>query len=387
VVGGAVRDLLLGSAHIDLDLVVVGDATRFASAVARQLGARATVHSRFGTATISTRDLDLDIVTARRETYARPGALPVVAPAASIEEDLARRDFSINAMAISLADERAGRLLDPFGGKKDLLERRVRVLHDRSFQDDPTRMLRAVRYAGRLNFRLERRTGFLLRRDAHYINFLSGTRLRKELERICGEAKADRVAAMLRNEGLLSAIEPSIEISKRQLDAMRRAHMARGIAVPSLVCIAILLSCKNKAETEERVARLSLTRRQADAVRGLNTLLAREKKLARPSIQPSAIVSALERLPSESVEAFSRMAERAAVRARVRRYLTSWCGVRPELRGSDIEGLGVPTGPAIGLTLRQLSAARLDGAVKTRHDEVEFVKRMLHRRQRVRALD
>ncbi len=157
LVGGVVRDILLGRANSDLDLVVEGDAIKLAESLAGELGGRLVVHRRFGTAKIRTRNLTIDLAMARAETYARPGALPTVRPG-SIQDDLARRDFTVNAMALRLDPGSFGKLVDPFDGRKDLENKLIRILHDRSFIDDATRMLRAVRYEQRFGFRLEAST-------------------------------------------------------------------------------------------------------------------------------------------------------------------------------------------------------------------------------------
>ena len=164
LVGGSVRDLALGRSQLDVDAVAEGEVQSLAAAAASALGGRCVAHREFGTVTLETDEARVDLAMARTETYTRPGALPRVHPA-SIGEDLARRDFTINALALALCGPERGRLLDPFGGWADLRRGLVRVLHPRSFIDDATRILRAVRYAVRLGFRLESETLALLRRE------------------------------------------------------------------------------------------------------------------------------------------------------------------------------------------------------------------------------
>ena len=149
LVGGAVRDMLLGRGTLDIDLVVEGNAISLAETLAGQLGGKVTAHSRFGTATLKRDNKSIDFVTARSEVYQKPGALPQVQPG-SITDDLARRDFSINAMAVALHPERSGELIDLYGGIEDLKNKSIRVLHEKSFTDDATRIWRAVRYEQRL---------------------------------------------------------------------------------------------------------------------------------------------------------------------------------------------------------------------------------------------
>ena len=207
VVGGAVRDLLLGRGRADLDLVVEGNA----AALATRLGAEAVEHERFATVKVVLDGHELDLASARSETYPHPGALPLVAPAASIEEDLGRRDFSLNAMAISLAE--GSRLIDPHDGRADLEAGLLRVLHRGSFEDDPTRALRAARYAARLGFELEPETAVLLR--AADLDTVSADRRRAELLRLAAEATAPRGFALLCEWGLLAPREEGVDLVAR----------------------------------------------------------------------------------------------------------------------------------------------------------------------------
>src|SRR4051812_45133978 len=176
VVGGAVRDALGGQVPRELDLVVEGDAVAVARHAAERVGGTLTLHERFGTATVRTGDFAFDLAGARRETYERPGALPTVELGATIEEDLARRDFTVNAMAVSLGD---GHLTTWPGAREDLEQGVLRVLHDRSFVDDPTRMLRLVRYAARLEFAPDPHTEALI--DPALLDTVSGDRSGNEL--------------------------------------------------------------------------------------------------------------------------------------------------------------------------------------------------------------
>ncbi|MBI4299995.1 MAG: CCA tRNA nucleotidyltransferase, partial [Chloroflexi bacterium] len=180
LVGGALRDLLLGRSGPDMDLVVEGDALRLAEALAAKLGARAIFHRRFGTAKLHKGSLVMDLATARAESYAHPGALPTVRPGA-LKDDLFRRDFTINAMALGIAGDAAGAIVDPFDSRQDLAARLVRILHPQSFIDDATRIWRAVRYEQRLGFHIEAETERLLRRDVGMLKTISGPRLRREL--------------------------------------------------------------------------------------------------------------------------------------------------------------------------------------------------------------
>ncbi len=186
LVGGVVRDLLLERLNTDLDFVVEGDGIKLAEEIASLIHAKITTHPRFGTATIKWEKRSADFTTARSEIYARPGALPKVT-FSSIKDDLARRDFTINAMAVAISPGRFGELIDPFDGRTDLEKNRVCVLHDKSFTDDATRIWRAVRYEQRLDFRIEPVTTLLIERDLNMLKTVSGDRIRHELELVLKE--------------------------------------------------------------------------------------------------------------------------------------------------------------------------------------------------------
>ena len=207
LVGGPVRDWLLGLPAKDLDFVVEGNAPELAREMASRMGGQAVVHGRFGTATLSRGDLRVDLATARRETYPAPGALPQVEPS-SILDDLARRDFSINAMAAPMggADKT---LLDPKGGLEDLGRGSIRILHSRSFRDDPTRLFRAVRYEQRLGFAIEKATETLLvdAVESDCLDSVSGDRIRHELHWIFEEKEPVRTLIRANDLGLLHFLE------------------------------------------------------------------------------------------------------------------------------------------------------------------------------------
>src|SRR3954468_1149797 len=212
LVGGAVRDLVRGADAVDLDIAVEGSARSVARALAERLSGRAVQHERFGTATVEAGDLSFDVAGTRRESYERPGALPTVEPA-SLAEDLGRRDFSINAMAVGLSGDDLGHLYDPHGGFGDLGAGLVRVLHDGSFSDDPTRLLRALRYEARLGFAMDADTEKLARQAiaAKAPATVSGVRIGDELLDLLAEENAAAGAGRMRELGLDHALHRSLE--------------------------------------------------------------------------------------------------------------------------------------------------------------------------------
>ena len=372
LVGGGVRDLLLGLPQLDVDVMVEGDAIALASPVAAELGARLVTHPRFGTAAVRGRDFRLDLAGARQEQYARPGALPSVQPA-ELADDLVRRDFTINAMALRLNGPRSGEIVDSRGGRGDLERRLVRVLHSGSFQDDATRILRALRYVGRLGFRLEPDTEALLRRDLSYLDTISSARLRHELELIANEPKVAEILCWAHGLGVLPAIHPALYAGERALSAI--AGLAQvPISHRGAALFCVLLARATDAEAQGAFSRLALTARQAEAANGFLALRSDEARLAQRSLRPSDAVELLASHPLAAVEAFALVAERPVAAERAREYLKRWRFVRTRLNGHDLEELGVPHGPRVGDALASLRSACLDGHATSREDEIALLR-------------
>lgn len=360
LVGGGVRDLLLGTHAPDLDVTVEGDAPALAQSVAAALGlAPPVVHTEFRTATLRGEGLNLDFITARREVYPHPGALPVVTPA-SLVDDLARRDFTINALALGLTGTRHGDLIDPHGGRADLDRGLVRVLHDRSFQDDATRLARAARYSGRFRFRLDEGTAAAARRDARFLETISPARVRHEFERTFAEARPERALAVLETLGVPGALVPGLRFGASVRAAYRRLPVERGI-LPWLVPVAH----GDAAMVQAYSHRLALHHREAVAARALPAVRTSLTRLVRTAAPPSMIVAALDRLPVAAVQALACFDPRSQYVKLARRYLAELRHVRPWLSTGELQALGVPAGPLFGDLIRQMRAARLDNPALT----------------------
>jgi tRNA nucleotidyltransferase (CCA-adding enzyme) len=360
--GGAVRDLLLGGAPFDLDLVVEGDAAALAAA----LGGERTVHDRFGTSTVRIDGYTYDIARARRETYSRPGALPDVEPAPLVE-DLLRRDFTVNALAIALGGEAAGELRTAPRALEDLDARRLRVLHDRSFIDDPTRMLRLARYAGRLGFEVESHTRALAGEAvaAGAFGTVSGSRLGAELRLLAREHDPVTAFGALRDLGLDTALHPGFGIHDEGLardalallppgerpDRLTLAVAARGLPAEELS--ALLDSLAFEAADREPIV-LAATR--ADSL----------ARALEPAGTPSQIAAAAAGAPPELVA----LAGALGPERQAREWLDRLRQVRLAIDGRDLLAAGVPEGPAIGRALRAALAAKLDGRALGREQEL-----------------
>ena len=375
--GGPVRDALLGAPVLDLDFSVVGDAIDLARRAARVLNGRITSHSRFGTATVVVGESRIDLVTARRETYAHPGQLPRVTPG-SIADDLARRDFTINAMALPLGQDGCG-VLAPHGGLDDLEACVIRSLHRRSFVDDPTRLLRAVRYEQRFGFRIEQDTlaDMAACAAAGHMDAVSGDRWRHELERILDED--DPGSALLRagELGLLAGIHPSLWGRGAQLCAPTvEASYEQPQADDWL---AALFSPLTATEGEGVIQRLRLSGRRAALARDTIVLRDSEPDILAAAGRPSRLTVMLSALEPSAVSAWAKLTGDPAVSHALRRYIEELRFVRPRLSGNDLLAMGVPQGPEVGEILAKLRDARLDGLTDGRKSEKALVREWLSR--------
>ena len=378
--GGTVRDLFLGAAPHDLDLSFVGDPDDVPSRIAPALDARIVARSQFGTFKLEIGKLDaerevIDVAMARRETYEHPGALPTVAPG-SIDDDLARRDFSINAMAVGLTPAAWGELLDPFGGRDDVNSRVVRVLHAESFVDDPTRILRAVRYAARLGYRLDADTEGLIHRDLEYVRTLSGDRVRHELERIFREDRAMSVLELAQGLGVLRAIYPPLALIDTIRDRLREIHVEQTVE-NDLVLLSALTGGVPGAELAGLIARLNMSARWAGVVRDTGSVRDAFQHLAAPGIRPSRLHALLRKMDPAAIEGSILITDDPVVVESLGRFQSELRAVETLLDGDDLLALGLEEGPLVGQLLDDLLAAKLDGQLVTAEDEREFVIRRI----------
>jgi len=397
VVGGFVRDLLLGQPNVDVDLVVEGDAVELVRRLQDAYGGEIRSHAQFGTAKWLLGELVaaalgvdfasagwpsvVDFVTARTEFYDEPTALPTV-ERGSIKLDLQRRDFTINTLAIRLSPEPLGELLDYYGGEQDLADGVIRVLHSLSFVDDPTRMLRAVRLEQRLNFEIESRTEELIRSAIPLLDRVSGDRIRHEFALILAETHPLRALIRLERLGILAGIHPDLRVDEWVRSAFYAIRYAREhLPWPSLAefdnwmlsTFSLLTSRLPQTELEQLGRRLQFSRRYLDHLHDARTAIARLPLLSQPQ-PPSQIVELLEPLDEMGWLVAWAAAPDATSRDAITRFACEWRFVRPTLTGHDIQALtGIKPGPAYTPLLRQLRAAWLDGLVSTSEEERGFL--------------
>ena len=371
LVGGMVRDMLRGEGSGDIDLSVVGDGPRFASALARDLNGNVTKVSEFGTAAIAAASLDIDVATARAETYEYPGALPQVS-ASGITEDMARRDFTINAMAIDLSGGGWGELLDPYGGMADLMMKRIKTLHQDSFADDPTRALRAVRYEARLGFKLQATTVKDIQRDCVHFDAVSPARILADIRYILGESQ--RVDALTRAEelGILGCISPALRIPRRSLQAIRETPTREPV-----FHVALIGARLTKAEATTLIDRIEPPADWREVLLAGTKYQEIASVLERSDLRPSEIADLLEGFSPLSLEAQLQLAPATRQKAALRSWLEELRFRKPLLTGNDLLEAGVPQGPIVGRLMDELRRANLDRSVGTRDDELSLVKRRL----------
>ena len=375
IVGGRVRDLLLERPATDLDLVVEGDALELVRSLALDQGGEAVVHPRFGTATYRHGTLRFDLATARTETYSRPGVLPDVRPG-PIEEDLARRDFTVNAMALRLSPPDAGTLLDRFGSRLDVEDGLIRVLHDGSFVDDPTRTMRAIRYEQRLGFQIEPSTLTLLSRDLHLLPSVGVDRLRRELNLFLLEPAPELTLLRAESLGVLRTIDPALQPGARLSEIFQSARRQLGQVEPAIY-LALLLYSVETGEAMQFVDRYRFPKESIGLVKGTLALRDAEARISVEGLRDSQVYAVFKGFDRDSVRAFGIATEHDIARARAADYLSRLADIRPKLTGKDLINLGVPRGPDIGRFLNRLLEARLDGLTASREDETALVKEWL----------
>ncbi len=368
LVGGVVRDLLLGYPNFDLDLVIEGDAVKLARRIAEISDTKLIIHPRFGTAKLSYSNFTLDMATARGETYARPGALPTVTPD-SLNGDLFRRDFSINAMAISLNQNNYGELIDPYQGKNDLEHHIIRILHPRSFSDDATRILRAIRYEQRLGFELEPQTAQLLKRDIPMLNAISGDRIRHELELILRERYPEYAIKRLGELGVLQRINPSLNYDgwiAKKFDKARSLN--KPSQLPSLY-LCLLVYPLDERENEQFIHRLNIPKKLTCTLRDTLRLKSQLHLLDKSFLKHSEIYSLLHEHDLLAIQTNAIASEPSVVCSNLELFLTKLRYVKTSLNGEELKKLGISAGPELGKILQILHKAKLDGEVKTKAEE------------------
>ncbi|MEK6752183.1 MAG: hypothetical protein AABZ00_07940 [Chloroflexota bacterium] len=377
IVGGFVRDLLLGKLVNDFDIVVEGDAIKLGKTLVKKFGGKLTPHDKFHTAiwrlpeTWNLIPDTLDLITARKETYLMPGALPTVTPA-TIEDDLRRRDFTINSMAIRMEGDHFGELLDPLNGQADLEEGLIRILHPRSFIEDPTRIFRAIRYEARYSFNLESSTFNLINPESlDIIPRLSGERIRHELDLIFEEGNSSQMILRAGEFGLFKMIHPSLPLFNADYSDFLDVDPTLDIPTSRTEMGYMLWLMDLMEDGIMSIAeRLDFTSDLAYSVWAVSQL-----KKSLPFLtgsKPSVWTFALEKLPPLSIYVVYLVSRENALLD----FLSIWRHVKPHTTGNDLKARGLEPGPRFGEILTQLRAAWLDGDVTNKQQEEDLLNQI-----------
>jgi len=413
IVGGFVRDLLLERPSLDFDLVVEGDGIALAHAVSAKLGGRITMHKRFGTAKwfisgqlpsssdapvppspLAPEDLPntLDFISARTEFYTHPTALPTV-ERGSIKLDLHRRDFTINTLAMRLDGNHYGELHDYWGGLSDLQKSGIRALHSLSFVDDPTRMLRAVRYEQRYDFKIGDRTLELLLEARPLLDRVSGDRIRHELDNIIDEDSASQMLARLNQLGLLEAIHKDIIWDDRiaaqitELEAhipeeyWSLALKLQGARLKRALAYILWLIPLPIYRVQGVIKRLKLPRSLAETIRAACFIWHELPELANE--KPSAITTKLAKTPALAIYGMHQATDDPNARKILAAYAKKWKSITPQTTGYDLRDLGLAPGPTYKKILNDLRNAWLDGEVTTLKGEQRLLKKLIKKNSKI----
>lgn len=385
LVGGSVRDLLRGEANFDIDIVIEGDGIIFAQALGKKLKAKVKTHQRFGTAVIITDTLKFDVATARTEYYESPGALPKV-EMSSIKKDLYRRDFTINTLAIKLNPENFGQLIDFFGGQRDLKEKTIKILHNLSFIEDPTRAFRAIRFSERFGFKLSKHTINLIKTAVriNLFNKLSGSRLYDELNLLFLETEPVKAIKRLSELDLLRFIHPNLALTgelEETFEAIQETYawfkllfLEEEINKAHLFLMSLFEELKTQ-EREKALQRLSVPPRAKKEILGSIeqsklTLL----KLQNVLQDEKQIYYTLQSLSLPTILFTIAKAKDKRLKKAISLYLTTLRKIKPALTGKNLKAIGYQPGPLFNKIFKAILDARLEGRIKSIEEEVQFVK-------------
>lgn len=395
MVGGVVRDLFLEIKNLDLDIVVEGDGIKFARNLSKELGGRIKSHEKFGTAVVVLPDgLKIDIATARREFYEFPAALPKV-ELSSIKKDLYRRDFTINAMAIQLNYKKYGELIDFFGGKKDLQLGIIRVLYNLSFVEDPARVIRAIRFEQRYNFKMDKSTEDFLKKAINdkLLLRLRKKRVAEELMLILKEKNPIKALKRMEELGALNYVLPGVEFNEDTIKKLKRVrenynfwkdNMAEEEIELWLIYFFCIVDQLEKNKIERICKRLMFKQKTMDKINyiHLNLDLIIEFISKKTKLLPSFIYAKLKDVPNEVLCLAMMEGKSDILKERVVSFLKNYKKERLYISGKDLKKLGIKPGPIYSQILNGLLYAQLDGEVNSKEDEIKFVKNFLKERDK-----
>ncbi len=388
-VGGFVRDIMLGFQNLDVDLLVQGDGIAFALECASCFNLKVITHRRFGTATLSGMEgFKVDIASTRKEFYERPAVLPTVS-GGTIKDDLIRRDFTINAMAICINAEHFGEVVDVYGGGRDLKSGLVRALHRLSFIDDPTRILRAVRFEQRFGFKIEAKTLKWIK-EAHrkrMLHHVQKHRLRGELIMIFKESHPLKSLKRLNRLCGFSYISPKLRfkrtwkvhfsgIDKAVPWFKKKLHHKRHLE-PYIMYLSVFFFCLRLTDIKKAVFEFALHKGESSRILSLKqNFLKVSKELSKKNVRPSMVYRLLEPLSYEVILLIMVLSKNRLLNQRVEDFLSVYSSQRLSVRGEDFAALGIKPGPDFKKILSELLYAKIDGKLKDREEELKEAQRL-----------
>ncbi|MCB9772061.1 MAG: CCA tRNA nucleotidyltransferase [Candidatus Omnitrophica bacterium] len=383
LVGGVVRDMLLGRASSDLDIVVEGNAIELAKAIASCAKAHITVYKQFGTATVVfDNGVIMDFATARSESYLNSGALPIVKPG-SIKEDLFRRDFTINALAVALCADNFGELQDFYGAYQDLQRKKISVLHEKSFLDDPTRILRAVRFEARLGFQIEFKTLSLLKKalEAHVEKTVKAPRYFAEFRKFFMEAHPTtglrRLASLKGMNFIKFGFNPdwrTLSQVEKVLKKLKRDDFYSSKDWSTTFLLAFF-SRATLTQISSYAKHFHLTKSELMSLINLPGSKKILKALQTKHLRPSEIYEILDPVDLEIIYFIRATTSVNMVARRLDQFLKKWRMVSLAINGEDLKDLGCKPGRKMGALLHRLLLNKIDGKIKSHRDEIDFAKR------------
>lgn len=395
MVGGVVRDLFLEIKNLDVDVVVEGDGIKFARNLSKELGGRIKSHEKFSTAVVILPDgFKIDIATARREFYEYPAALPQV-ELSSIKKDLYRRDFTINAMAIQLNCRNFGKLIDFFGGQKDLQLGIIRVLYNLSFVEDPARIIRAVRFEQRYNFKMDKSTEDFLKKAINdkLLSRLRKKRVAEELMLILKEENPTKALKRMEELGALKYVLPGVELNADTIKKLNRARgnynfWKRNISEEKIELWLIYFFCivgqLEKNKIQRMCKKLMFKQKTMDKINYIHLNLDSIIKFIsqKNKLLPSSIYTKLKDLPNEILFLVMMESGSDTAKERINSFLKNYKKESLYISGKDLKKLDIKPGPIYSYILNRLLHAQLDGEVNSKEDEIKIVKNLLEEKDK-----
>ena len=391
LVGGIVRDLILGAKNLDLDIVVHGDGIKFAEAFTQKLKAKLIRHKRFGTATIILGSgLKFDIATARKEFYPQPASLPEVT-GGTLKDDLFRRDFTINAMAISIGARDFGKLIDFFAGREDILHRKIRILHNLSFIDDPTRILRAIRFEKRYNLRIEPKTLGALKEAVglKMLEIIQPQRLSHELILILKELRPLRQIKRIQELTGFYFVNPYLSVSEKtyrliksietQARWFKKAHWRLRKLDIWLIYFMGLLDSLNINDVRAVCEKFCFPKGDEKRILTYKKFDSKYiRQLSKTKVRPSEIFKILEPLSYEVILLLkAKYNKNINLKQHIEDFLGIYNGTRLYISGADLHRLGVKPGPRYQKIFANVLKAKLNGLVRTEKEELALIKKLV----------